>query len=260
MIHVHQAGTVKRAQLAELFAGVLTVIHPGDIRPGSGGHRDARAVRQHVADGDAILAAAGEGGQVLAHTVVERERSAFDEQMHHRRRDGLGGRVHAKRRVGGDGDLLGVGRIGGPVTPTMPDGTVEDHFSLVPQTHLDRRVHTRLIPVPGRLPNALNGGGIDLGVVLGLIAAADVRHRVQVGRNPYASVVSHDALSPSGNLTRKFRPNASPDSHSTVAARAGSDQKPRSRPMSSFMISLEPAQILVTRASIQARATRYSFM
>ena len=30
--------------------------------------------------------------------------------------------------------------------------------------------------------------------------------------------------------------------------------------MSSFMISLEPAQIFVTRASRQARATRYSFM
>jgi hypothetical protein len=30
--------------------------------------------------------------------------------------------------------------------------------------------------------------------------------------------------------------------------------------MSSFMISLEPAQILVTRASAQARATRYSLM
>ncbi len=37
-------------------------------------------------------------------------------------------------------------------------------------------------------------------------------------------------------------------------------QRPRSRPMSSFMISFEPAQILVTRASRQARATRYSFM
>ena len=30
--------------------------------------------------------------------------------------------------------------------------------------------------------------------------------------------------------------------------------------MSSFMISLDPAQIFVTRASRQARATRYSFM
>ena len=30
--------------------------------------------------------------------------------------------------------------------------------------------------------------------------------------------------------------------------------------MSSFMISLEPAQILATRASLQARPTRYSFM
>ena len=35
---------------------------------------------------------------------------------------------------------------------------------------------------------------------------------------------------------------------------------PRSRPMISFMISLDPAQIFVTRASRQARATRYSFM
>src|SRR5690606_22509019 len=39
-----------------------------------------------------------------------------------------------------------------------------------------------------------------------------------------------------------------------------SAQRPRSRPMSSFMISLEPAQIFETRASRQARATRYSFM
>ena len=37
-------------------------------------------------------------------------------------------------------------------------------------------------------------------------------------------------------------------------------QSPRSRPISIFMISLDPAQILVTRASRQARATRYSFM
>ena len=44
------------------------------------------------------------------------------------------------------------------------------------------------------------------------------------------------------------------------AACVGRHQKPRSRPMSSFMISLEPAQIFVTRASRQARATRYSFM
>ena len=34
------------------------------------------------------------------------------------------------------------------------------------------------------------------------------------------------------------------------------DHNPRSRPMSSFMISLEPAQILEGRASAHARATR----
>jgi hypothetical protein len=38
------------------------------------------------------------------------------------------------------------------------------------------------------------------------------------------------------------------------------DHNPRSRPMSSFMISFEPAQILEARASAHARATRYSFM
>ncbi len=38
------------------------------------------------------------------------------------------------------------------------------------------------------------------------------------------------------------------------------DHNPRSRPMSSFMISFDPAQILDARASAQARATRYSFM
>jgi len=40
----------------------------------------------------------------------------------------------------------------------------------------------------------------------------------------------------------------------------GPGHRPRSRPMSSFMISFDPAQILVTRASRQARAARYSFM
>src|SRR5690625_7929958 len=37
-------------------------------------------------------------------------------------------------------------------------------------------------------------------------------------------------------------------------------QKPSSRPMRSFMISLQPPQISVMRASLHARATRYSFM
>ena len=47
---------------------------------------------------------------------------------------------------------------------------------------------------------------------------------------------------------------------SLIPSEASEPQRPRSRPMSSFMISFEPAQILVTRASRQARATRYSFM
>ena len=38
------------------------------------------------------------------------------------------------------------------------------------------------------------------------------------------------------------------------------DHNPKSRPMSSFMISFEPAQILDARASAQPRATWYSFM
>lgn len=41
---------------------------------------------------------------------------------------------------------------------------------------------------------------------------------------------------------------------------AAASQRPRSRPMTSRMISFDPAQILVTRASFQARAARYSFM
>ena len=68
-----------------------------------------------------------------------------------------------------------------------------------------------------------------------------------------------------GALVDETLRDAEPD----APARSGDDghralvrahQKPRSRPMSSFMISFEPAQIFVTRASRQARATRYSFM
>ena len=46
----------------------------------------------------------------------------------------------------------------------------------------------------------------------------------------------------------------------TTATNIRRHWKPRSRPISIFMISLDPAQIFVTRASRQARATRYSFM
>ena len=55
-------------------------------------------------------------------------------------------------------------------------------------------------------------------------------------------------------------PSARSVSGTASVVRCSGSQRPRSRPMSSFMISLEPAQILVTRASRQARATRYSFM
>lgn len=41
---------------------------------------------------------------------------------------------------------------------------------------------------------------------------------------------------------------------------ARTSPRPRSRPMISFMISFEPAQIFVTRASIHAWATSYSSM
>ena len=51
-----------------------------------------------------------------------------------------------------------------------------------------------------------------------------------------------------------------PASALVPVARVRAGHRPRSRAISSFMISFVPAQILVTRASRHARATRYSFM
>lgn len=56
------------------------------------------------------------------------------------------------------------------------------------------------------------------------------------------------------------RPDADPTAEPDADAGGSESQRPRSRPISSFMISFEPAQIFDTRASRQARATRYSFM
>ena len=66
-------------------------------------------------------------------------------------------------------------------------------------------------------------------------------------------------LCPVGVTTSDREPKVGRGSPGTPHRR-GDGHRPRSRPISSFMISLEPAQILETRASRQARATRYSFM
>ncbi len=64
-----------------------------------------------------------------------------------------------------------------------------------------------------------------------------------------------------GSGTSSKRTTSGPPYRVRTAARIGpAPQRPRSLPMSSFMISFEPAQIFVTRASRHARATRYSFM
>ena len=65
---------------------------------------------------------------------------------------------------------------------------------------------------------------------------------------------------PPGRTAYLLLPTAYLLLHTVYLLLRNGTQRPRSRPMSSFMISLEPAQILVTRASRQARATRYSFM
>ena len=74
-----------------------------------------------------------------------------------------------------------------------------------------------------------------------------------------AGVLTRTPASPSPPPPHRRMPSALGERTASVPVVSWS-QRPRSRPMSSFMISLEPAQILVTRASRQARATRYSFM
>src|ERR1700722_12277326 len=100
--------------------------------------------------------------------------------MHDGCGDRLGGRVDAERRIGLYGDLLGVGRVGRGVAPAVPDRPVQDNLAVVPQAHLDRRMHAGLIPVAGGLPDPLDGRGVDLGVVL----VADCGDGVEVGGGP----------------------------------------------------------------------------
>ena len=64
------------------------------------------------------------------------------------------GPVFSRRRAGRRG-----------VAPAVPDRPVEHDFAVVPQAELDRRVHSRLIPVPGGLPDPFDGRGVDAGVV-----------------------------------------------------------------------------------------------
>ena len=183
-------GPVNRLQFAELAAGVLGVVHPVEVRPRPGRERHARAVGHHVPDRGAVLAVARVGGQVLADPVVEREGAPLDQHVHDGRRDRLGGRERAERRLRGDRHLLRVGRIIGGVAPAVPDRPVQDHLPVVAQAQLDRRVHARRIPVPGRLPDPLDGGRVDLGVVLG----ADGGDCVEVGRNTDSAVGRHARL------------------------------------------------------------------
>ena len=121
VVDVHQARPVQRLQFAELLPGVLAVVHAFEVGPGSAGDRDARAVGHHVPDRGAVLAVAGVGRQVVAHAVVEREFSPFDQHVHDRRRDRLGRRVRAERRFRCDRHLFGVRRIGRRVTPAVAD-------------------------------------------------------------------------------------------------------------------------------------------
>jgi F420-dependent oxidoreductase-like protein len=79
---------------------------------------------------------------------------------------------------------------------------------------------------------------------------------------PRSSRRSADRRTPHGELVLLTGciPWEAPGYQENLVTSPARPYSPRSRPMSSFMISLEPAQILVTRASRQARATRYSFM
>ena len=77
--------------------------------------------------------------------------------------------------------------------------------------------------------------------------------------HPGGQVVGPDAGQRALDRPTDRRPAGGDDDGLVIGSRL-EGSSPRSRPIISFMISLVPAQIRVTRASAQARATRYSFM
>ena len=92
--------------------------------------RQAGAVREHVADGDALLAAAGELRDVLAHAIIDVDLAAVVEQVDQHRRHGLRRREDADRRLGPGEGLGRVRRVVREVAVRVADGAVQHRVAV----------------------------------------------------------------------------------------------------------------------------------
>jgi ribose transport system permease protein len=113
-----------------------------------------------------------------------------------------------------------------------------------------------------------NGGALLIAVAASVLIArarrsrAGLSSRIDQDRDEDGGVRSDSAPVAEPGLTN-YISSPTLDDRGACAARSSAQRgspKPSERPMISFMISFVPAQILVIRASAQARATSYSSM
>ena len=153
----------------------------------SRGHvRHARAVGQHVADGDRVLAVDAVAGDVVGHRLVQADQPPLDQPVHHERGHRLRRRVHAERRVGGHRHLDRVGRVAWAVAVRVADGPVQHHLAVAAHAYLHRRVHAGAVPGDRVAPDLLHR--LARHARVGRVGLrADGGDRFQIARHPDAA-------------------------------------------------------------------------
>ncbi|CAB4947280.1 unannotated protein [freshwater metagenome] len=160
----------------------VVVPDPVHVDDGARDVRDARAVREHVVDRDAVLARSDELGDVLADAVADVQQAALVEQVDHGRRDRLRGAEEAERGVGRREHRLGVPALLRPHAAGPADRAVEHDDALAADRQRDRGVDAVAEEPLGRGPDALDALGRHAALLRGALARRPDRQRLEVPR------------------------------------------------------------------------------
>ena len=118
--------------------------------------RNAGAMREHVPDGDEILAVAAELGDVVGDAILDVQRVHLVELQYEEGGDGLRGGVEDERGVESDRRLRRLWRIVGIVAAGVADGAMQHGLILAADADLQRRMEARAIHRLDRTPEALD--------------------------------------------------------------------------------------------------------